>query len=125
MLDDRLEYAVDAPGGRGARLHSIRAQGMWLPYLGESYDRSTTSPYAAPGRADDSLLCAGLRADQRPRSVTRRRHQYALRLPPQGFRSRCAMGPAPSRRAAAEPAAAARANRAYNAALHEALHPAG
>lgn len=52
VLDDRLATRsiiemADHPGfdGRGAR-------GMWAHYLGE-LDRRTTSPYAAPARADD------------------------------------------------------------------------
>jgi acetyl esterase/lipase len=53
VLDDRLqtpsmhEY-VEAPLF-GAR----NAEGMWLHYLGDDYDRRSTSPYAAPARADD------------------------------------------------------------------------
>jgi acetyl esterase/lipase len=53
VLDDRCETAsmrqyVEAPlfGGR-------EAVGMWDRYLGTDTDRGTTSPYAAPGRADD------------------------------------------------------------------------
>lgn len=53
VLDDRMQtpsmqqYRGDHPGFNGDA-----AEGMWLHYLGESYDRSTTSPYAAPARAD-------------------------------------------------------------------------
>lgn len=51
VLDDRLDtpsmrQAIDAPGFSGRA-----AEGMWLHYLGEHYDRSATSPYAAPARA--------------------------------------------------------------------------
>jgi acetyl esterase/lipase len=53
VLDDRLETPsmreyLEAPSF-GAR----EAEGMWLHYLGEDYDRGCTSPYAAPARADD------------------------------------------------------------------------
>src|SRR4029078_12730673 len=53
VLDDRLEtpsirQAIDAPG-----FNSRGAEGMWLHYRGEDYDRWTPSPYAAPSRAED------------------------------------------------------------------------
>ena len=53
VIDDRcdtpsMRQSVDNPG-----FNTPRAEGMWLHYLGEDYDRSTTSPYAAPGRATD------------------------------------------------------------------------
>ena len=53
VLDDRLDtpsmrQAIEAPG-----FNSMGAEGMWLHYLGETYDRSATSPYAAPSRAED------------------------------------------------------------------------
>jgi len=52
VLDDRMEQpsyeqAKGAPG-----FDTAGSQGMWLHYLGEDYDRSNTSPYAAPLRAD-------------------------------------------------------------------------
>lgn len=52
VLDDRMQTPsmrdfVEAPVF-GARA----AEGMWLHYLGENADRSATSPYAAPARAE-------------------------------------------------------------------------
>jgi acetyl esterase len=52
VIDDRLDTPsmqqfVGNPG-----FDSVRAEGMWLHYLGEEHDRSATSPYAAPGRAE-------------------------------------------------------------------------
>ena len=52
VLDDRMQspsmnqFAPDHPG-----FNRSRAEGMWLHYLGEDFDRSQTSPYAAPARA--------------------------------------------------------------------------
>jgi acetyl esterase/lipase len=42
---------VQARDGLG--FNGSAAEGMWLHYLGEDYDRSQTSPYAAPARAED------------------------------------------------------------------------
>ncbi|MBJ20697.1 MAG: alpha/beta hydrolase [bacterium] len=52
VTDDRLEtpslrQAIDSPG-----FDAAGAEGMWLHYLGEDYDRKKTSPYAAPARAE-------------------------------------------------------------------------
>jgi acetyl esterase len=53
VLDDRMQTASmrqfrgDHPGFNGDA-----AEGMWLHYLGEDHDRATTSPYAAPARAE-------------------------------------------------------------------------
>jgi acetyl esterase/lipase len=41
------QFDQDHPG-----FNRSRAEGMWLHYLGEEFDRSLTSPYAAPARAD-------------------------------------------------------------------------
>jgi len=125
VLDDRLDtpsmrQAVEAPG-----FNSIRARGMWLHYLGEAYDRSNTSPYAAPGRADDltDLPPAFVQTNGldplRDEGI-----QYALRLLAAGVSVELCNVPGAYHGAPPlNPAAAARANRAYNAALHEALHP--
>jgi acetyl esterase/lipase len=53
VVDDRLKTAshrqsVGAPG-----FNAAGNEGMWLHYLGEDADRSRTSPYAAPARAED------------------------------------------------------------------------
>jgi acetyl esterase len=53
VTDDRLDtpsvlaYREGHPGFSG-----IAAEGMWLHYLGEDRDPATTSPYAAPARAE-------------------------------------------------------------------------
>ncbi len=53
VLDDRL----DTPSMRRFQstpgFNRTKAEGMWLHYLGEGADRSNTSPYAAPARAND------------------------------------------------------------------------
>ncbi len=54
VTDDRLrtpsmaQAGLETPGFNGPA-----AEGMWLHYLGEDYDREKTSPYAAPARATD------------------------------------------------------------------------
>jgi acetyl esterase/lipase len=53
VTDDRLETPsvaqadASTPGFTGPA-----SRGMWLHYLGEDYDRTKTSPYAAPARAE-------------------------------------------------------------------------
>ena len=53
VTDDRLQTpsiaqaGPDTPGFNGPA-----AEGMWLHYLGEDHDRTKTSPYAAPARAE-------------------------------------------------------------------------
>jgi acetyl esterase/lipase len=53
VIDDRLETASTLQARAGLGFNGAQAEGMWLHYLGEDYDRSQTSPYAAPARADD------------------------------------------------------------------------
>jgi acetyl esterase/lipase len=127
VLDDRCEtpsmrQAVEAPG-----FNSRGAQGMWLHYLGEDYDPSTTSPYAAPARAEDlSGLPPAFIQTNGLDPLRDEGIQYALRLLAAGVSVELCNVPGAYHGAPPlNPAAAARANRAYNAALHEALHPAG
>jgi len=127
VLDDRLEtpsirQAREAPG-----FNSRGAEGMWLHYLGEEYDRSNTSPYAAPNRAGDlSGLPPAFVQTNGLDPLRDEGIQYALRLLAAGVSVELCNVPGAYHGAPPlNPAAAARANRAYNAALHEALHPAG
>jgi acetyl esterase len=53
VLDDRLVTPSMRDGGGVPGFNAEGANGMWLHYLGDHADRSTTSPYAAPARADD------------------------------------------------------------------------
>lgn len=54
VIDDRLDTPSMGQAGPGTPgFNAAAAEGMWLHYLGEDYDREKTSPYAAPGRADD------------------------------------------------------------------------
>lgn len=125
VLDDRLEtasirQAVEAPG-----FNSIGAQGMWLHYLGEDHDRTNTSPYAAPARAEDlSGLPPAFIQTNGLDPLRDEGIEYALRLLAAGVSVELCNVPGAYHGAPPlNPAAAARANRAYNAALHEALHP--
>ena len=51
VLDDRLDQPSYRQANGTPGFNQAGAQGMWLHYLGEDYDRSATSPYAAPARA--------------------------------------------------------------------------
>ncbi|NNC93413.1 MAG: alpha/beta hydrolase [Acidimicrobiia bacterium] len=53
VLDDRLDQPSYAQAEGGPGFNSAAARDMWEHYLGEDYDRSATSPYAAPMRAKD------------------------------------------------------------------------
>lgn len=54
VTDDRMETPSMAQAGADTPgFNSVAAVGMWLHYLGEDYDRSSTSPYAAPARAEN------------------------------------------------------------------------
>jgi acetyl esterase/lipase len=52
VTDDRLETPSMRQGASAPGFSGTAAEGMWLHYLGEQYDRSATSPYAAPARAE-------------------------------------------------------------------------
>jgi acetyl esterase/lipase len=52
VLDDRLDQPSYEQAETAEGFNTPGAQGMWLHYLGDDYDRSKTSPYAAPARAD-------------------------------------------------------------------------
>ena len=52
VLDDRLATPSMAQAREAPGFNSPAAEGMWLHYLGEDADRTATSPYAAPARAD-------------------------------------------------------------------------
>jgi acetyl esterase/lipase len=54
VLDDRLDTPSMRTFGEGhPGFNAVSAARMWTDYLGAGYDRSRTSPYAAPSRAED------------------------------------------------------------------------
>lgn len=53
VLDDRLDQPSYAQANGTPGFNNAGAQGMWLHYLGDDYDREKTSPYAAPARAEN------------------------------------------------------------------------
>jgi acetyl esterase len=127
VIDDRLDtpsmaQAVDAPG-----FNSSRAEGMWLHYLGEDRDVATTSPYAAPGRAEDLtglppafILTNGL-DPLRDEGIT-----YGMRLLAAGVPVE--LHNVPGAYHGAPPldlAAVRRGQQAFLGAIGDALHPAG
>jgi acetyl esterase len=52
VVDDRLDTPSMRQYGANPGFNSVMAEGMWLHYLGDDRDVATTSPYAAPGRAE-------------------------------------------------------------------------
>jgi len=53
VTDDRIRTpSMDQAGPETPGFNRLGAEGMWLHYLGEDYDRNTTSAYAAPARAE-------------------------------------------------------------------------
>jgi acetyl esterase/lipase len=127
VLDDRLDTPSlrQAEGNPG--FNSAGAEGMWLHYLGEDYDRSNTSPYAAPARAESlaGLPPAFIQTNGldplRDEGI-----QYGLRLLAEGIPVElynvpgCYHGAPPE-----NPAGMIRAGKLYDRALGEALNPEG
>jgi acetyl esterase len=53
VIDDRCETPSIRQYSEGPLFGGRLAKEMWVRYLGAEADRTITSPYAAPGRADD------------------------------------------------------------------------
>ena len=53
VIDDRCDTPSIRQYDEGPLFGGRLAKEMWARYLGADADRNTTSPYAAPGRADD------------------------------------------------------------------------
>ena len=53
VIDDRCDTPSIRQYDEGPLFGGRLAKEMWVRYLGAEADRSTTSPYAAPGRAED------------------------------------------------------------------------
>ena len=53
VTDDRLRTPSYLNSADAEGFNKPQTEGMWLHYLGEDYDRTNTSPYAAPARASD------------------------------------------------------------------------
>jgi acetyl esterase len=53
VFDDRLDTPSMRRFESTPGFNRTKAEGMWLHYLGEDADRTNTSPYAAPARAND------------------------------------------------------------------------
>jgi acetyl esterase len=52
VIDDRLDTPSMRQFGENPGFNSVMAEGMWLHYLGDDRDMASTSPYAAPARAE-------------------------------------------------------------------------
>jgi acetyl esterase len=125
VIDDRLDTPsmrqfVGNPG-----FDSVRAEGMWLHYLGEDYDRTNTSPYAAPARAESlaglppAFVLTGGLDPLRDEGL-----HYALRLLAEGVPVEIVNVPGAYHGAPAlDPAAQERGRHAFFAAIGDALNP--
>lgn len=126
VTDDRLQTPSIAqadlsnPGFNGPA-----AEGMWLHYLGEDYDRGKTSPYAAPARATDfSDLPPAFIQTNGLDPLRDEGIQYALALLSAGIEVELYNCPGAYHGAdPLDPRTAMRAYETYEAALHAALHP--
>ena len=125
VLDDRLETASHEQSRGGPGFNADGNEGMWLHYLGEDYDRSRTSPYAAPARAEDlSGLPPAIVQTNGLDPLRDEGILYGLRLMEAGIPVElynapgCYHGADP-----VDPRAAAQAIRIFTEALGAALHP--
>jgi len=127
VTDDRLDTPSQRQMSGSPGFNAEGAIGMWLHYLGEDYDRTKTSPYAAPARAES---LAGLPpAFVQVNELDPLRDEglaYGQRLLAEGISVEMVCVPgAYHGEVPLRPSAAARGHRVYNAALQEALHPDG
>jgi acetyl esterase len=125
VIDDRLDTPSMIQGKESPGFSAVAAEGMWLHYLGDDYDRSATSPYAAPGRA---VSLAGLPpAYIQTNGLDPLRDEgidYAQRLLADGVQVELHNVPGAYHGAPPlDPAAAARAGGLLDASLRSALHP--
>ena len=127
VLDDRLQTVSHEQSRGGPGFNADANEGMWLHYLGEDYDRSRTSPYAAPSRAEDlSNLPPAIVQTNGLDPLRDEGILYALRLMGAGIPVE--LYNAPGCYHGAEPIdarAQAQALRVFNGALGAALHPKG
>ncbi|MEM7413782.1 MAG: alpha/beta hydrolase [Myxococcota bacterium] len=125
VIDDQLRTASHEQSRGGPGFNADGNEGMWLHYLGEDYDRSNTSPYASPARAEDlSGLPPALVQTNGLDPLRDEGIVYALRLMEAGIPVElynapgCYHGADPI-----DPRAAAQAMRVFGEALGAALHP--
>ncbi len=125
VLDDRLDTPSQAQAVGNPGFNAERAEGMWLHYLGEDHDRTHTSPYAAPARAESlaGLPPAFIQTNGldplRDEGI-----QYGLRLLAEGIAVELYNAPGAYHGAPPEnPRTSAQAGKLYDAAIRAALHP--
>lgn len=127
VLDDRLGQPSYAQAQESEGFDTPSAHGMWLHYLGEDYDRSRTSPYAAPARSEDlSGLPPAFVQTNGLDPLRDEGIEYAMRLMAEGIDVElynapgCYHGADPR-----DPRTMAQAGRVYFEALGAALRPQG
>ena len=125
VIDDRLETSSHHGAEGAPGFNKAGNEGMWLHYLGEDYDRSNTSPYAAPVRAESlkGLPPAFVQTNGldplRDEGIA-----FAMRLMSEGVDVELYNAPGSYHGAdPLDPRTALQAARVYNEALHAALNP--
>ncbi len=127
VVDDRLKTPSHHAAGNVPGFNKAGNEGMWLHYLGEDYDRSNTSPYAAPARAESlaSLPPAFVQTNGLD-PLRDEGLEFAMRLMAEGIDVELYSAPGAYHGAdPLDPRTALQAARVYNEALHAALNPAG
>jgi acetyl esterase len=126
VLDDRLDQPSHRQSENVEGFNGQNAVGMWLHYLGDDHDRETTSPYAAPARAESlaGLPPAFIQTNGldplRDEGI-----QYAMRLMAAGIDVELYNAPGAYHGAdPLDPRTAFQAARVYHEALNAALNPA-
>jgi acetyl esterase/lipase len=125
VIDDRLETTSIQQFAGNPGFDSRMAEGMWLHYLGEDHDRSATSPYAAPARAESlaglppAFILTGGLDPLRDEGIL-----YGMRLMAEGVPVELVNMPGAYHGAPARfPKAQQRGQLAYFQAIGDALHP--
>jgi acetyl esterase/lipase len=125
VLDDRLDQPSYEQAENAEGFNTPAAHGMWLHYLGDDYDRSKTSPYAAPARAEDlSGLPPAFIQTNGLDPLRDEGIQFALRLMAEGLDVELYNAPGNYHGAdPLDPRTMMQAGRVYNEALGAALNP--
>jgi acetyl esterase/lipase len=122
VIDDRCQTTSMRQFVDGPTFSAPRAKEMWDRYLGTEIDRRNTSPYAAPGRADDlsglppAFIQVGGLDPLRDEGI-----EYALHLMADGVDVELYCAPAQRHGATEDPRTQAQANALYLAAVSAAI----
>jgi len=122
VIDDRCQTASMHQFVEGPLFGAREAELMWHRYLGADVDRSRTSPYAAPGRAEDlrelppAFIQVGGLDPLRDEGI-----QYAMHLMADGVAVELYCAPGQRHGLTEDPRTQAQANALYHAAISAAI----